>query len=208
MREQLLRSSWSHAALGALSALLAISCLLAPPKARAAEQVMTRADILQLASEHRALCEGWRDQDQSCQSLLFLDVKAGGQLSETNRLQIADEPDVAVGILSDASLDGVAICTTLDLAPGHTVILMDGEPSDSEMAGQFLTALRASLAIYDGKRACETFRRDEATGVIRSTTTIDGKPAPELSSVYRQLPDTARVRMRPIIQGDSDEQSI
>ena len=191
-----------------MSLLVLTALVTAALPASAQEPALGKAEVLALAKAHGVLCEGWRDQDESCQSLLFLDVGAGEAVTELNRLQIADTPDVGVGIANDVTLEGGAICTTVDFGPEHTVILMDGTPSDEEMAGHFLDALKTTLAAYDGKRACETFRRDAGSDVIRSSTTIDGKPAPELDSVYRLLPGDARVRLRPLIEGDGSQQDI
>ena len=204
MRDKVLRLHPPRLSMLALASAL----LLAPMTASAAERDLSRTEVLKLAQDRGALCEGWREADTSCQSLLFLEVAAGDKVTETDRMQIARQPDVAVGIRDDVTLDGAAVCTTVDFGPDHTVILMDGEPSDDEIAGQFLIALKASLSAYDGRRACETFRRDDVTGVIRSSTTIDGKPAPELDSVYRLLHDDARVSLRPLIESDGSEQHI
>jgi hypothetical protein len=175
--------------------------------AKAADQPMSHADILKIVRDKGVLCEGWRSSDESCQSLLFLDAAAGG-LAETNRLQMADGPDVTVGLHAAAALAGGAVCTRIDFGPSHAVVLVDGEPSDSELAGQYLDALKNSLAAYDGKRACETFRRDANTGVIRSTTTIDGQPAPELDSTYRLLAADAKIHLRPLFAEDGSAQSV
>jgi hypothetical protein len=210
LRDRVLRLSFARIAAPRIVALAGVLALagLAAPAAQAAEHVLTRAEVTKLAKDHAILCEGWRDLDESCQSLLFLDMSASGDITETDRMQLAEEPDVAVGIKNPVFLDGAAVCTTVDFGAGHTVILMDGEPSDNEMAAGFLEALKLSLAAYDGKRACETFRRDDVTGAIKSSTTIDGRPAPELESNYRLLPENARVRLRPLIEGDHSEQSI
>jgi hypothetical protein len=205
LRDRVLRLSFAR--ILALTGALALAGLAAPA-AEAAEHVLSRAEVTRLAKDHAILCEGWRDLDESCQSLLFLDMTASGDITETDRMQLAEEPDVAVGIKNPVALDGAAVCTTVDFGPGHTVILMDGAPSDSEMANGFREALKLSLAAYDGKRACETFRRDDVTGAIKSSTTIDGRPAPELESNYRLLPENARIRLRPLIEGDHSEQSI
>jgi hypothetical protein len=204
LRDRVLRLPLAHVAALTAAALFGV----AAPAAQAAEHILTRAEVTKLARDHSILCEGWRDLDESCQSLLFLDMGDKGDITETDRMQLAEEPDVAVAIKNPATLDGAAVCTTVDFNPDHTVILMDGAPSESEMAAGFLQALKLSLAAYDGKRACESFRRDDATGAIKSSTSIDGQPAPELDSNYRLLPETARVRLRPLIEGDHSEQSI
>ncbi len=182
--------------------------MILPAPALADERPLGKAEVMKMAGEHVILCEGWRDVDESCQSVLFLDSPDGKTLTATNRLQIADEPDVAVAIRDPATLEGGAVCTTVDFGPEHTVMLLDGEPSANELAGHFLDALKVSLAAYDGRLACETFRRDDATGVFKSSTTIDGAAAPELDSVYRRLPEGSRVRLRPLLESDSSEQSI
>ncbi|MDB5432018.1 MAG: hypothetical protein JWP35_3134 [Caulobacter sp.] len=210
MRDSVLRFAGRDDLSGGGLALLALLLMIlaSPAPAMAAERSLGKAEVMKMAGEHVILCEGWRDVDESCQSVLFLDTQDGQTLTETDRLQIADEPDVAVAIRNPVTLEGGAVCATVDFGPQHTVMLMDGEPSDNELAGHFLDALKVSLAAYDGRRACESFRRDDATGVIKSTTTIDGGAAPELDSIYRRLPAGARVRLRPLLESDSSEQSI
>ena len=73
--------------------------------ANAAERPLSRADVMKLAQNHAVLCEGWRDLDESCQSLLFLDMGVTGDITEVDRMQLAREPDVAVGIKNPVTLN-------------------------------------------------------------------------------------------------------
>jgi hypothetical protein len=56
------------------------------------------------------------------------------------------------------------------------------------------------MASLEGKKSCEAYVRDEATGELKATVTLDGEAAPEFDSTYRLIPPDTRILLRPLFE--------
>lgn len=179
---------------------VAIAALLALPAvpARAAEAPLTGKTLLSLMSGDKVWCSGWRDKDQSCEDVAFLEVK-GKEVSQTSRFRMLSDPDVQMVVRETLKLEGGALCSTFSFNALETVILRDGEPADPEEAMPLLAAMADSMAELEGKKACEIYTRDSETGEVRGRVTLDGEHAPEFDSIYRLIEPDTRIQLRPMI---------
>ena len=75
--------------------VLALGALIALPAtaAGAAEAPLSGKSLLTLMAEDRVWCSGWRDKDQSCEDVAFLEVK-GKEVSQISRFRMLSDPDV------------------------------------------------------------------------------------------------------------------
>lgn len=180
---------------------LAFAALIALPaaaSARAGEAPLTGKSLLSLMAGDKVWCSGWRDKDQSCEDVAFIEVK-GKQVSQTSRFRMLADPDVQLVVRETLKLEGGALCATFRFSALETVVLRDGEPAQPEEALPLLAAMAESMADLEGKKACEAYTRDSDTGEVRGRVTLDGEHAPEFDSIYRLIEPDTRILLRPMI---------
>jgi len=192
-------------ALQALAVVAAVALTAALP-ARAGEIPLAGDSLIAALRGDQVWCSGWRDRDRSCEDVAYVDSVDGAEIRQITRYRVSLDPDLQMAVRQTMTMQGGALCATFKFADLDIVVLVDGEPAPAEQALPILVVLSQSLADLEGKRACETFVRDEATGEIRSTATLDGEPAPEFDSVYRLIPPDTRIKLRPMFE-DTEEPS-
>lgn len=191
-------------ALQALAAAAALTLVLAAgPRARAAEVPLTRDTLVAALKSDSVWCSWWRDRDRSCEDVAYTDGIDGDQVSQVSRFRLWDDPDLQVVVRETRTLKNGALCATFRFLDLEVAVLSDGERAPEEQTLPVLAMLAQAMADLEGKKTCEVFTRDEATGVLRSTATVDGEPAPEYDTEYRLTPPDTRIRLRPTI--DSGE---
>jgi hypothetical protein len=183
-----------------LVAALAGAILAGP--VQAADIKLNRQAVLDLARSDKLLCSDWRAKDASCGDIGFMDVVSDSQIRQTYRYQLSIEPNLQVLIQETSTLDGDALCSTFRYDALDLIVLLDGQPAPDEQSLAIGALFQQSMAEFEGKRACETFARDAATGEVHSTVTLDGRPEPTLDSTYRLLAPADRIHLRPADQGE------
>lgn len=171
--------------------------------ARAAEVPLTRDTLVAALKSDSVWCSWWRDRDRSCEDVAYTDGIDGDQVSQVSRFRLWDDPDLQIVVRETRMLKDGALCSTFRFLDLEIAVLSDGVEAPTEQALPVLAMLAQSMADLEGKKTCEVFTRDEATGLLRSTATVDGEPAPEYDTEYRLTAPEIRIRLRPMI--DSGE---
>jgi len=180
----------------ALAAALALPAAL---PARAAEAPLTRDGLLAVLKSDKVWCSSWRDKDQSCEDIAFVEAR-GDTVSQTSRYRMSQSPDLQMVVRETVKVEGAALCSTFQFAALDIVVLMDGEPAEAQQALPILAILAQSMADLEGKKACEAYVRDDATGELKGKVTIDGEAAPEFDSIYRLIAPSTRIQLRPVFE--------
>jgi hypothetical protein len=189
--------------------LLPVALLLAlasAPSASAAEAPLAGERLTAVLKSDKAWCSGWREEDQSCEEIVFLDAK-DGQITQTRRYRIAEDLDLHMVIRETVTLERDRLCSTYRFAELDVVVLADGQPAPAEQTLAAMALVAGAMADVEGKKACEAFTRDDATGDIHSRVTLDGEAAPEFDSDYRLLAPDARIKLRPLFE-DTETSTI
>lgn len=188
-------------ALKALTVLLALSA----PGAALAEgaRPLTRDGLVATIKSERAWCAGWREADQSCEEVVFLEA-VGGAVSQTRRYRIYEGSDFEMVVRNTAKFDGGKLCWTYRFVEMDIAFLEAGARAPKEQAAAMMMVMRETMADLEGKVACEAFSRDEATGEIAAAATLDGERAPEYDSRFRLLAPDARVKLRGVFEDTPD----
>ena len=147
----------------------------------------------------QAWCGGWRDADRSCEEIVFLET-AKGAVSQTRRYRIYEGSDFEMVVRNTAKLEGGKLCWTYRFAEIDIAFLDAGERAQREQAAAMMMVMRETMSDLEGKLACEAFSRDEKTGEISATTTLDGERAPEYDHRFRLLDPDARVKLRGVFE--------
>ncbi|MDH4384716.1 MAG: hypothetical protein QE280_04660 [Caulobacter sp.] len=177
--------------------------------AHAAERTLGRQGLIDLARSNRMLCNQWRARDGSCEDVGYLEMLGEQEVRQTYRFRLSMEPDLEVIVRETAQLDGDALCSVFSLDDIEISVLADGGPASQEQSLAITLLYRESLAEYEGKKACETYYKDSATGDLRTVVTVDGEMAPTLDNVYRLLGPEDRIHLRPVNSGqDPKRQDI
>lgn len=174
--------------------------------AQAAEKPLTRAGLLAVLKSDRAWCSGWHDEDQSCEDLAFIDVLPGNKVQQVSRYRMSVEPDLQMVVRETVNVEGGALCSTFRFNDLEIVVLMDDEPAPQEQTASVLAILAESMSNLEGKKTCEAYVRDDVTGELKASVTLDGEAAPEFNSVYKLITPDTRILLRPMFQ--DEEQSI
>lgn len=188
---------------------LAIAAVLALPAAlpaQAAEAPLTREGLVALLKSDKVWCSSWRDEDQSCEDIAFLEA-AGDLVTQISRYRMSQTPDLQMVVRETVKMEGASLCSTFKFAELDVVVLMDGEPAEAEQALPILSILAQSMADLEGKKACEAYIRDDATGEVKGRVTLDGEAAPEFDSTYRLIAPDTRIQLRPVFE-DTEATSI
>lgn len=185
-----------------LSALAATALLSVAAPAHAAEKALTRDGLLAVLKADRVWCSGWRDKDQSCEDVAFIDLLPGDRVRQVSRYRMSAEPDLQMMVRETINLEGAALCSTFRFNNLEIVVLMDNEPAPQEQAASILAVLAESMANLEGKKTCEAYVRDEVTGDLKASVTLDGEAAPEFDSIYRLITPDTRILLRPMFEDE------
>lgn len=184
-----------------LSLAAAIALPVALP-AQAAEKPLTRDALLTVLKTDQVWCSGWQAKDQSCEDVAFIDLLPGNKVQQVSRYRMSSEPDLQMVVRETVDVEGGALCSTFRFTDLDIVVLMDNEPAPQEQAAGILAVLAQSMANLEGKKTCEAYVRDETTGELKSTVTLDGEAAPEFDSIYRLIAPDTRILLRPLFEGE------
>lgn len=186
-----------HLALGTV-----LTLPLAAP-AWAADIPLKGAGLTEVLKGDKVWCANWRETEKSCEEVVFRDAKAG-KVVQTRRYQISDASSVELVIRETVAVEGDRLCSTYRFEDLELVVLSEGSPAPAEQAAPAMTLVGALMAELEGKKTCESLARDDATGAIRSSTTVDGEAAPEFDTDYRLLAPDARIKLRPLFENTPD----
>lgn len=181
-------------ALALFAAISVPSLALAQPDRR-----LTRDGLVATIESDRAWCAGWRDTDQSCEEIVFLEA-AEGVVSQTRRYRIYEGADFEMVVRNTAKFDSGKLCWTYRFGEMDIAFLEAGVRASSEQTAAMMVVMRETMSDLEGKVACEAFTRDDATGDIATATTLDGERAPEYDSRFRLLAPDARVKLRGVFE--------
>ena len=188
----------------ALQLLAVVAAVSAPSAALAdAARPLTRDGLVAAIKSDRAWCAGWREADQSCEEVVFLETLKG-VVSQTRRYRIYEGSDFEMVVRNTAKLDGGRLCWTYRFAEMDIAFLEAGVRAPKEQAAAMLMVMRETMSDLEGKMACETFSRDETTGEIAAAATLDGERAPEYDSRFRLLDPDVRVKLRGVFEDTPD----
>lgn len=190
---------------------LALAAALAVPTtlpAAAAEKPVTRDGLVTMLRANQVWCSGWQDADQSCEDIAFIDVLPGNQIRQVSRYRMSVEPNLEMVVRETINLEGDALCSTFRFSDLEIVVLMDNEPAPEEQAAPILAVLAESMAHLEGKKSCEAYGRDEATGDLKGHVTLDGEAAPEFDSTYRLIKPETRILLRPMFEREDEATTV
>lgn len=190
---------------------LLIAAALALPvalPAQAAEKPLTRDALLTVLKANQVWCSGWRAKDQSCEDVAFIDLLPGNKVQQVSRYRVSSDPDLQMVVRETVDVEGGTLCSTFRFTDLDIVVLMDNEPAPQEQAAGILAVLAQSMANLEGKKTCEAYVRDEATGELKSTVTLDGEAAPEFDSIYRLIAPDTRILLRPLFEGEEQSTPV
>lgn len=192
-----------------LLAMALLATVSIAPAALAGEAPLDREALRGLAQSGSPLCGGWRDRDDSCEDVGFMELLPQDQVLHTYRFRISFEPDYEVVMQETATIEDGALCSTYSTASLTLRVLSDGQPAPMEQALSISALFQESLAEYEGKRVCESFFRDAGTGELSTVVTIDGERNPELESHYRVLQPQERIHLRQLDESvDPERQDV
>jgi hypothetical protein len=171
------------------------------PFAALAEDVrpLTRDGLIATIKSDRAWCAGWRDADQSCEEVVFLETEKG-VVSQTRRYRIYEGSDFEVIVRNTAKIESGKLCWTYRFADMDVAFLEAGVRAPQEQSAAMMVVMRETMSDLEGKVSCETFSRDEKTGEIAAAATLDGERAPEYDNRFRLLAPDAKVKLRGVFE--------
>lgn len=191
--------------------LLAVAVAIAlptAPSARAADRPLTRDALLTVLKTGQVWCSGWRDGDQSCEDIAFVDLLPGDTVRQVSRYRMSAKPNLEMVVRETVRIEGGQLCSTFRFGDLEIVVLMDDQPAPVDQATGILAVLAQAMARLEGKKSCETYVRDEATGELKAHVTLDGEAAPEFDSVYRLIKPDTRILLRPMFEDEADSTPV
>lgn len=168
------------------------------PAAWADEAPLDREALRGLAQSGDPLCGGWRDRDDSCEDVGFMELLPEDQVLHTYRFRVSFDPDYEVVLQETVTIEDGALCSTYSTTNLKIRVLSDGEAAPTEQSLAIGAMFQDSLADYEGKQVCETYFRDGATGELSTVVTIDGERDQDLESRYRVLGKEDRIHLRQL----------
>ncbi|MDO9223717.1 MAG: hypothetical protein Q7U20_08420 [Caulobacter sp.] len=191
-----------------LFSLIAAAILSVATPSMAADKPLTRDSLLTVLKTGQVWCSGWRDADQSCEDIAFIDLLPDDKVRQVSRYRMSAEPNLEMVVRETVSLEGRGLCSVFRFDELEILVLVDDEPAPIEQAASILAVLAQSMAHLEGKKSCETYVRDEVTGELKAQVTLDGEAAPEFDSIYRLLKPDTRILLRPIFQDSEDATAV
>lgn len=189
---------------------LAIAVALALPAraAQTSDRPLSRDALLAVLKSDQVWCSGWRDNDQSCEDIAFIDVLPGDKVRQVSRYRMSADPNLEMVVRETVDIEGGELCSTFRFDELDIVVLMDDQPAPLEQAGPILAILAQSMAHLEGKRSCEGYVRDEVTGELKAHVTLDGEAAPEFDSIYRLIEPDTRILLRPMFEDEEEATTV
>lgn len=178
------------------------------PPASAADKPVSRDGLLSMLKSDQVWCSAWQDTDRSCEDIAFLDVLPDNQIRQVSRYRMSAEPNLEMVVRETMTLEGDALCSVFRFDDLDIVVLMDDQPAPMEQAAPILAILAQSMAHLEGKKSCEAYARDDATGDVKGHVTLDGEAAPEFDSTYRLLTPDTRILLRPMFQHEDETTTV
>lgn len=189
--------------------LIALSLTLcAGQAAAAAEAPFSRQAVLDTAAKGLVWCSNFDDKTGACEQVATLSPGAAGAIRQSGLMRLMADPDVQIAFTNPAVLEGDALCADMSFKAEEVVVLIGGQPATSDQAAPILDMMRALTAEFEGKRECETYVHDPATGLVRSVVKVDGAARPDLDDTYKLLPAGADYRLRPLISPADMERDL
>jgi len=188
--------------------LVAVALLSTALPAMAAEKPLTRDSLLTVLKAQQVWCSGWRDADQSCEDIAFIDLLPDNKVRQISRYRMSAEPNLEMVVRETVNIEGQGLCSVFRFDDLEIVVLVDDEPAPMEQAVSILAVLAQSMAHLEGKKSCETYVRDEASGELKARVTLDGEAAPEFDSIYRLIKPDTRILLRPMFQENDESTAV
>lgn len=187
-------------------ALLAALAASGPTLAQSPGKPLARDAVTSLLKGNDAWCAAWRQSDRSCEEVIFLQ-SAKDSVTQTRRYRMSDRGGVEMVVRQSGKLEDQGLCWTFRFVDLDIAFLNEGVRAPAEQSAALILLMRESMSELEGKKVCERFSRDGATGEVLSTTTIDGEVAPEFESRFRLLAPDERVKLRPLFELDDEPTS-
>ena len=175
----------------------AMGVLLGPSVAQAAERRMTGEELRDIARREMLWCENYVAATDDCDVVTLVRLTSDGRLAETSTLLLQEEPRLQVYIGDQDRIDGDRLCSTIEASRTAFYFTVEGQPAPAATALGLRLLFMAQLAELDGKTLCQTFFRDEATGVVREEITVDDQRRQDLESTYVLREGSERLKLRP-----------
>ncbi len=138
--------------------------------------------------------------------MAFIDLLPDNKVRQVSRYRMSAQPDLQMVVRETVSVEGGALCSVFSFEALEIVVLVDEEPAPVEQSAPILAILADTMSGLEGKKACEAYVRDEATGELKASVTLDGVAAPEFDSIYKLIKPDTRILLRPMFE-DEDEPS-
>ena len=191
-----------------LLSLVATAILSTAMPAAAAEKPVSRDGLLTMLKAQQVWCSGWRDTDQSCEDIAFIDLLPDNKARQVSRYRMSAAPNLEMVVRETVNIEGPGLCSVFRFDDLEIVVLVDDEPAPMEQATSILAELAQSMAHLEGKKSCETYVHDEATGELKAHVTLDGEAAPEFDSTYRLIKPDTRILLRPMFQDNEEPTAV
>ncbi|MFA7262175.1 MAG: hypothetical protein WC068_04055 [Caulobacter sp.] len=192
----------------ALAAAMALPAALPARAAQAPDHPLTRDALLAVLKSDQVWCSGWRDNDQSCEDIAFIDMLPDDKVRQISRYRMSADPNLEMVVRETVDIEGDELCSTFRFGDLDIIVLMDDQPAPVEQAAPILAILAQSMAHLEGKKSCEGYVRDEATGDLKAHVTLDGEAAPEFDSIYRLIKPDTRILLRPMFQNEPESTPV
>jgi hypothetical protein len=175
----------------------------ARPPAKPVDPTLGKEALLAVIQTGKVWCSDWREADQSCEEVVFLEADKD-RVSQVRRYRMSAEGELDILMRQIVSFEGDKLCWTYRFAEMDVVILNDGARAPAEQAAPIRGLMAGIMADLEGKKACESFIPDAASGDLDSKVTLDGEAAPDFSTRFRLLAPETRVKLRPMFEPIED----
>lgn len=192
----------------ALTAVLALPAALPAQAAQAQDRPLTRDALMAVLKSDQVWCSGWRDDDQSCEDIAFIDMLPGDKVRQVSRYRMSSNPNLEMVVRETVDIEGDELCSIFRFGDLEIIVLMDDQPAPVEQAAPILAILAQSMAHLEGRKSCEGYVRDDATGELKGHVTLDGEAAPEFDSIYRLIRPDTRILLRPMFESEQESTPV
>lgn len=153
-------------------------------------------DPIAPAAAGKLQCHSPDVANKTCKSIAGYQTGADGVIRNTARLPLANEPPVALTLISTVTVRDGAVCgvvTASDLEAG--VIEVNGQPLAADKAGQIIAKVEVAMAPFLGKEICTRYTANGA--MLLAHASIDGVAQPALDQpvIWVDPADGYRVKL-------------